>query len=164
MSADDRWGSDGLEARRRRLGAAKPACGIDGCPERDPRSLTGTWPDIVCCEHRAIAQGRWWIEWQHVAGRHNDPTIVPLPANWHALLTYRQQTAWSRDLLRNPDADPLLRVAASLRGSSETIEVILDQALTPLEAELLDLRSFLVEAIGPDWVDAYRAWQGASRG
>jgi hypothetical protein len=148
-----------LEGRRRRHGGHGARCTEPGCHETDSRALTGAGADVLCAEHRAIAAGRSWTELQHVAGRHNDGTVVPLPANWHAALTHEQQTAWPRAMLRNPDADPLLRVGACIRGSRETIGVILDRALGSLDSDVLEFRKFVEDEMGPDWPDRYRAWQ-----
>lgn len=146
-----------LESRRAVLGTRSPQCSVPGCTERDPRSLTGTHPAIVCAEHRAIEAGRSWLEAHHVAGQRNDPTTVELPANWHAAMTHEQQTAWPRDLLRNPESNPLLATQARVRGSRETIGVILERPLAEAEAELDRVRRFLDEH-HPGWVDGYRAW------
>lgn len=147
-----------FEGRRRVLGTAHPRCVVPGCSETDPRALTGASPAIVCAEHAADRDGRSWLEAHHLAGRRNAPVTVWLPANWHARMTHRQQTAWRRELLRNPRADPLLRAEALLRGSRETVAVVLDEGLGPLETELADLRDYLVERIAPDWPVDFVAW------
>lgn len=156
MNPDD---EAALEARRRALGAADPRCSIPGCPERDPRALTGAYPAILCAEHRAEADGRRSIEEHHVAGQHNSPATAWLPANRHAVLTFKQQTAWPTELLRNPDGDPLLRLEAGIRGSRETITEIVDGILAPTEAELRDHRDFLAATFGPDWAATFQRWR-----
>lgn len=150
-----------LEARRRVLGAADPRCAVPGCDETDPRALIGAYPRVLCAEHQADAEGDAWLEGHHVAGRHNDPTEVWLPANWHAIMTSEQQTAWPRELLRNPDGDPLLRTIARVRGSRETIGTILERALAPIEREDADLHDYLDERLGPGWVAGFAAWRVA---
>ncbi|MHB8459731.1 MAG: hypothetical protein ACYDAK_02945 [Candidatus Limnocylindrales bacterium] len=156
MNRDD---EAALEARRRALGAVDPRCSVPGCPESDPRALTGAHPSILCADHRAEIDGRRSIEEHHVAGQHNSPATAWLPANRHAVLTFMQQTAWRTELLRNPDVDPLLCLEAAVRGSRETIGEILDGVLAPIEAELRDQRAFLAATFGPDWCTAYQRWR-----
>ena len=158
------WDDDiALEARRRTLGSAEPRCSVAGCPEDDPRALTGVFPRILCAEHLAARGGRRLLECHHIAGRHNRAATAWLPANCHAVLTFMQQTAWPIELLRNPRADPLLRAAASIRGSHQTMAVVLTKILAPTEDELLDLHSYLSEVLGDDWPAAFAAWRESRR-
>lgn len=148
-----------LEARRRVLGSADPRCSVAGCTEDDPRALTGAEPSVLCAEHAAARDGRSLHEDHHIAGRHNRAATAPIPVNGHAVLTFLQQSAWPTQLLRNPTADPLLRAAASIRGSRETAEIINAKILAPTEAELLQLSEFLCEQLGEDWVARFAAWR-----
>jgi hypothetical protein len=160
--AAGRPGARGLEARLRSLGARDPVCSVPGCGERDPWRLTGVAPDVLCAEHRAAAQGRDTIEDHHVAGRHNHPATVGLPANSHAALTHRQQSEWPRELLRNPDADPLVAMGARLRGSKDVIEEIVSGVL-PTSDELDELGEFLDRRDGTGWRQEYRDYRRARR-
>jgi hypothetical protein len=148
-----------LELRRRALGSADPQCSVVACTETDPRALTGSFPNIICAEHLALEQGRRPQEQHHVAGRRNRSTTVWLLANWHAVLTFMQQTRWDRDLLRNPRTDPLIRAAASIRGAAEVAQVLADGVIRPTEEELLALDRYLVEVLGVDWPAAFEQWQ-----
>ena len=100
------------------------------------------------------------VEEHHVAGRRNSDATVWLPANRHARLTFLQQSGWRSGLLRNPDDDFLLRLEAAVRGSRETIAVVLDGVLAPTEAEIASLHDFLVATLGPDWNEIFRRWAG----
>lgn len=155
MSLDD---EAAREARLRALGSADPRCSVRGCPETNPQALTGAHPHILCAEHRAMLDGRRPVEEHHVAGRHNGPATAWLLGNDHAILTFLQQSGWRTELLRNPDGDPLLRLEAAIRGSRQTLSVVLERALAPTEGEIRDLRDFLIATQGPDWATAFRAW------
>jgi hypothetical protein len=93
-----------------------------------------------------------------VAGRRNRPATIWLPANDHAVLTHLQQTGWDLELLRNRGANPLLRAAASIRGSREVAEVIADRISGPTEADLMVLATYLVDILGPDWPAKFDDW------
>ena len=90
----ERW-----ERRLRALGTRNPRCSVRGCKETDPFALTGVAPNIRCGEHLADARGRDWIEQHHPAGRHNDPSTVPVPANDHGALS-EYQAQWPEETLQ----------------------------------------------------------------
>jgi hypothetical protein len=138
------------ETRLRALGTRSPECSIGACQETDPFALTGVHPDILCSEHDADAQGRSWIEDHHVAGRQNDPTTVPLPANDHSAVTARQ-TLWDRDTLRNQNGSPLLRMAAWIGGWVEVMRVMIDRSIGRIPAALEKLDVLLTDRLGPGW-------------
>ncbi|MBN2113690.1 MAG: hypothetical protein JW785_06135 [Acidimicrobiia bacterium] len=146
---------DGEAARRfeeqaRRLGTRTPRCRKPGCRERNPFALTGAEPDILCYEHRAELAGRSWVEAHHVAGRHNDPTVVMVPANEHRLLNDRQRD-WPQATLRNPGGSPLLRGAATLRGWLDVLWLILTRLVAWIPAALEELDRLLTETVGSRW-------------
>jgi hypothetical protein len=126
---------------------------VTGCEETDPFALTGAAPNLVCREHLADELGRSWTEAHHPAGQHNDPFTVPVPADDHGALSERQ-ALWPRDTLRNPDASPLLRMAAWLRGWLDVLRVIIDRTIARIPAGLERLDQLLTEAIGPEWWNA----------
>jgi hypothetical protein len=141
---------DQLEARLQSLGTRRPQCSIDGCREQDPFALTGAAPNIICQEHRLQARGQMLVEKHHVAGAHNDPTAVPLPANEHAAASAHQQR-WPSETLRNPRESPLLRAAAWIRGWLDLLRVVIDRGIgrIPTALERLDLA--LTEWHGAEW-------------
>jgi hypothetical protein len=116
---------------------------------------------VLCAEHAAARDGRSPNEDHHIAGRRNRGATALITANSHAALTFLQQTAWPIEVLRNPKADPLLRAAASIRGSRETAEVINAKIMAPTETDLLQLSKFLREQLGEDWVARFEAWREA---
>jgi hypothetical protein len=141
------------ETRLRALGTRSPECSIGACRETDPFALTGVHPDILCSEHDADAQGRSWIEDHHIAGRHNDPTKVSLPANEHSAVTARQGL-WDRDTLRNQNGSPLLRMAAWIRGWVEVMRVMIDRSIGRIPAGLEKLDVLLTDRLGSGWWEA----------
>ena len=117
---------DGLRAVRRerhlrRLGTRHPRCA--GCGETAPAALTQHGGEIWCYECIASVAGRPSVEQHHLAGRHNDPTTVPLPGNPHRLLS-DEQRMWPAETLRNPTGSPLRTAAAWVRGWLDLLRVI----------------------------------------
>jgi hypothetical protein len=52
-----------------------------------------------------------------------------------------------------------LRATALVRGSRETIGLLEERALAPIENELTELADFLTERLGPGWVEEFHAWR-----
>lgn len=139
----------GAEQDLERLGTRHPKCAQ--CPEDDPRALTGTFPDILCAEHRAIAQGRAPIEGQHPPGRHNDPdTTVDTYLNDHTIWD-ESKLDWPERTRLNPDGSPLIAAAASVRTVLDWFRQIIQRVLgwVPEFLEALDAR--LTEVFGGPW-------------
>jgi hypothetical protein len=156
MSRSEENHDDALAERReqrlRALGTRSPRCSVAGCDETDPFALTGVDPDILCREHLTDTQGRSWTEEHHPAGQYNDPTTVSAPANDHGALS-EYQALWPRDTLRNPDASPLVRAAAWIRGWLDLVRLMIDRAVGRIPAALEDLDALLTSFIGPGWWD-----------
>lgn len=142
--------ADQLEARLVALGTRSPQCSVSGCKEEDPFALTGTDPDILCCEHRADEQGRTWTEAHHPPGRRNDPATVPLPANDHGAVS-AEQALWPRETLRNPQESPLVRAAAWIRGFLVIAQVLIERYLAKIPPALERLDALLTAKDGPVW-------------
>src|SRR5690348_15527986 len=125
------------EAAYRRLGSRTPKCAQ--CEERDPIALTGSTPDILCYEHRRLAQGRSPDEDNPPAGAANSPLLIRLPGNDHRRLSDLQQD-WPEGTLRNPDGSPLLKIAAMLRAWIDYLHQMLERGLgrIPPALEALD--------------------------
>jgi hypothetical protein len=149
MICDDQHDSY-LENRLVRLGTWEPQCTVEGCGETDPRALTGTDPNIVCYEHRQLADAKAWVEQDHRAGQHNQPATAAIPANDHRILSVMQQS-WPRDTLRNPDGSPLLKAAACVRGWLDLLRLIIERTVgwVPPFLEMLD--RWLRDTIGEMW-------------
>lgn len=144
------------ERRLRQLGTRTPRC--CRCTETDPLALTGVAPDIVCYECRAIEHGRSGVEGHHISGRANDPDAsVDLLGNDHRVAS-ASQADWPTGTLRNPDASPLLKAAAMIRGWLDVLAVVVERAgWVPAFLERLD--GVLREAIGATWwIDL--GWEG----
>jgi hypothetical protein len=135
--------------RCRQLGTDTPAC--SACGETDPFALTGTAPNLRCYECHARAAGRAPVEHHHVGGRHNDPAdVVPVPGNDHRVLS-DAQAQWPVDTLRNPDASPLLKAAAAIRGWTDVLRVILERTVAWVPPFLEALDAHLRETLGEAW-------------
>jgi hypothetical protein len=150
MISGDQQDSDLEDHHLVRLGTRNPRCTIEGCGETDPRALTGTDPNIVCYEHRQLADAKTWVEQDHRPGQHNHPATTAIPANDHRILSAMQKS-WPRDTLRNPDGSPLLKAAACVRGWLDLLRLILERTVgwVPPFLEMLD--AWLRERIGDPW-------------
>jgi hypothetical protein len=142
--------ADRREQRLLALGTRSPRCSVEGCTETEPFALTGVAPNILCREHLADTQGHSWIEEHHPAGRHNDPSTVPVPANEHGVLS-ELQALWPRGTLRNPEASPLVRAAAWLRAWLDILRLIVDRTVDRIPAALENLDALLTDRLGPEW-------------
>jgi hypothetical protein len=136
------------EKQLQRLGNRKPQCKL--CGESDPAALTGTTPNIVCYECQTKKSGKSTIEQHHPAGRNNDSFTVPIPANDHRILSDRQQD-WPEQTLRNPKGDPLLKIAATVRGVMDMFIELIRRTLGWIPEFLEALADFLVEELGNNW-------------
>jgi len=114
------------EKQLRRLGTRKPHCKL--CGESDAAALTGITPNITCYECQAKRAGRSPIEKHHPAGHNNDSFTVPIPANDHRILSDRQHD-WPEQTLRNSKGDPVLRIAATIRGFMDLILELIKRTL-----------------------------------
>ena len=150
--ASDRNRRRRQEHHLRRLGDLTPVCGHPSCTERAPAALTGTAPDaLLCYEHQAAAAGRDWIESHHVLGASNDPdTTARAPGNDHRILSDLQHD-WPEETLRNPEASPLIRAAAAIRGWMDILWLILTRAISWVPAFLESLDAVLTDRHGTGW-------------
>ncbi len=145
------------ERARQQFGTRDPKCAR--CDERDPLALTGTHPDVLCKEHRLLAQGASAVEEHHVAGQRNSPFVVKLPANEHQILSASQRE-WPAATLRNADGSPLLAIAATIRGWLEVLRQIIERAVGWIPEALESLDEILTERFGPKWWDVL-GWEVA---
>ncbi len=138
------------EGRLRALGARQPCCAVKGCRETDPFALIGAYPNIVCYEHQADANCRSVVEDQHTQGKANGPETVPLLGNDHRVAdSYKLD--WPVGTLRNPDASPLLRAAARIRGWVDVMRVVIERTIASIPPYLESLDAALTETHGPRW-------------
>jgi len=132
-------------ARAAKLGqtARCASCGTDDLVILQQATLT------LCPECRLRLQGKSATELHHIAGRHNDPTTVSVPANVHGALTDRQHD-WPPATLRNPEGSPLRYFAAWIRGLLDHLRHALAKA-DLLVAFLERLDDALTNAHGTRW-------------
>lgn len=152
----------GNDAERRReqayerLGTRTPRCW--NCPETDPFALTGTYPNIICYQCRAIRDGKPPTEDHHLGGTRNHPFTVPIPANDHRRLNDMQNDHPDRTR-QNPEGSPLLAIAAVLRGWLDVLHRIIEGLVGGIPAALECLDAGLTASIGPTWWVTI-GWQG----
>lgn len=137
-----------LEARFTLLGSRQPAC--ERCGETNAFTLQCHQSGIVCATCAAVGSGKRPTEAHHVAGRHNSDVTADIPASDHRVLS-RLQDHWPWDTLVNPDSSPLLAAAASLRGWSDVMEVIIHRVLPGIAPALEELDRRLVHEWGEQW-------------
>ncbi|MGH7239427.1 MAG: hypothetical protein ACREHG_05085 [Candidatus Saccharimonadales bacterium] len=160
-SAQSREQRSELAALRRReqrtaLEGARCACG-----ETDRRALMIESEPLTCYQCAAKRDGKSGVERHHVAGRHNSPVTIAIPANDHRILSDLQQD-WSRRTLQNPEGSPLLAMAAMLRGWLDIIALLIERSLGRIPAALETLDASLVQLHGTDWytLPAFAAFRG----
>jgi hypothetical protein len=74
--------------------AATFASVFSSCKQSDPLVLVPDDRCILCAECDAIQRGRSPMEKHHLAGRHNGPWCMYVPANVHRRLTAMQRFRW----------------------------------------------------------------------
>lgn len=130
---------------RRRVGKnAQCACG-----ESRPEALVSGSNPAICAVCDRKQRGKTTLDRHHVAGKSNSPVTIPIPVNDHRARFSVDQHDWPRQTLENPNGSPLLAIAASLRGYSDTTIYLLETLLHPDMLEALD--AFLIEKHGPKW-------------
>ena len=131
----------------RRVGAnAQCACG-----ERRPEALISGSNPITCAECQRKRKGQNVMDNHHVAGRANSPITIRLPVNDHRAELSTAQYEWPAHTVENPDASPLLKGAACIRGGAGLIVHIINELLLWIADMLETLDSFLVRTQGRYW-------------
>jgi hypothetical protein len=138
------------EKQRRRLGARLPRC--HRCSEQEPPALIERKGEVWCYECLAEKVGRSRFEAHHLAGRYNDPFTVAIPGNWHRVVSDDQYN-WDPRTLRNPDGSGLRATAATLRGGTDLVRLVIDRMSVVVPyLELLDV--VLTDRHGERWWEA----------
>lgn len=135
------------ETQRQRLGD-NASCAH--CGEKDPVCLTKKGETIVCYECQKADAGKATVEKHHVAGQHNLPDTVPIPANDHRVLS-DMQYEWPTETLRNPDESPLLRASATIRGWLDVLRLIIERTVGWIPDFLERLDDWLREKLGQSY-------------
>jgi hypothetical protein len=136
------------EQQLRRLNTRNPDC--DVCGESEPAALIKIEGRIICYECKAKALGKSTAEWHHYAGKNNDSFSVPVHGNDHRVLSDYQRD-WPTETLRNPNASPLLKAAASLRGWLDILRLLIERILGWIPPFLESLDGHLSSVIGEQW-------------
>ncbi len=137
------------EGHLRRLGTRHPQCGVCGRSDCHPAAFAGRHPNIICIECLARRDGRSPIESHHASGAGNDPAVLRIPGNGHAMLTDAQRD-WPPETLSNPRQSPLLWAAAWFRGSLDLLAMLiaLARAVPPV---LEEVDEQLAAKLGERW-------------
>lgn len=135
------------QARRQRTLGSDARC--TRCGWTHVTALTKSGDAIVCYECQAAASGKRTSERHHQLGRRTDPATVGIPGNLHRDLSDRQRD-WPDAVLRNPERDPLLWLAAAILGFRDHVAWWIDW-LDRIAAWLCSLASVLRDHHGPRW-------------
>lgn len=132
---------------RRRVGEnAQCACG-----ESRPEALLSGSSPAICAACDRKKRGKSKLDRHHVAGASNSPVTVSVPVNDHLAELSPAQYDWPKKTLENPTRSPLLAMAASIRGYSDT-NIYLIQTLLLTNPEILEaLDAWLTKEHGPKW-------------
>ncbi len=141
---------------RRRLDTASPRC--RECGATEVLALTGVFPDILCYECQAEAQGCSTREKHHLLGRALDANAtVDVPGNDHRVLSTLQD-AWPTATRQARTGSPLRKAAALLRGWLDILRQVLDRVDGVVElVEALD--RWLEYVRGPRWWNEFESWR-----
>lgn len=129
------------QQRKHGVGAKCRDCGTS-----DHRVLVYNSRPKRCEECYRRHTGRSVYDAHHIAGRANSDVTIALPANVHRVLTDAQND-WEDRTMENPDRDPLLIAAGSVRGFRETLQGVCDWVIAMLEA----LSAWLRQTYGDRW-------------
>lgn len=135
------------EAKRtRKLG---PDAKCLNCAWRETQALCRTNDDVRCYECRQASKGKTTIEAHHHFGAAIDPATIAIPGNVHRVLSDRQFD-WPKELRMNPQRDPLLWLAAGMRGLHDHLAWWLEHLLGIAEF-VTACSAALTSKIGTSW-------------
>jgi hypothetical protein len=92
---------------------------------------------VICARCDRKNRGLSVNDKHHPAGAANSAVTIEIPVNDHRAELSAAQYDWPEETLENPDRNPLLLVAASCRGCTDTITYLLNELLLP-RVELLE--------------------------
>jgi hypothetical protein len=104
------------------------------------------------------------MEYHHLAGRANSSLTVTIDANMHRVLNDMQHD-WPENTLRNQDGDPLIALAATLRGCIDMLMYVIHEVLSAIPVLLELLSEHLSKTHGRRWWETpeFAEWPSAVR-
>jgi hypothetical protein len=131
-----------IKAYKRRA-IAERRVGIDArctyCPKARPEALIAGSKPKICAECDRKRRGQRTVDLHHPAGKANSSVTIEIPVNTHRVLSFDQYD-WPQETLKNPNGDPDLAIAGSLRGYIKTSRSLIDEQRSLIEKQhyLLD--------------------------
>jgi hypothetical protein len=119
------------------------------CGENRPPALNAGSHPTKCEECRRRSKGRTIYDYHHIAGSSNHLLVVPIPVNDHRAVLNAAQYEWPKATRENPDASPLLAIAACIRGFIDALKYLMDELLVGNAERLETLDAFFVAHLGP---------------
>jgi hypothetical protein len=109
------------------------------CPEARPEVLIAGSKPKICEKCDRKRRGRATEDLHHPAGKANSSVTIEIPVNMHRVLSF-DQCDWPQETLENPNGDPDLAIAGSLRGFVNTSRALIDEQRSLIEKQhyLLD--------------------------
>jgi hypothetical protein len=132
----------------RRLGEAKSCT---QCGESKAEALVARSRPRLCQECYSARRGVKKTEAHHVAGKANSPVTIEVPANVHRGVLSVSQYEWPPMTLRNPDGNPILRMAGAVRGAKDVITDLVAGFLDACAHGLELLADVIREKLGDAW-------------
>lgn len=136
---------------KRRLGQAKTCT---RCGESRPAALISRSNPRICAHCKRLEDGHRTTDDHHVAGQNNSPHTTQIPVNDHRAELSEAQMDWSRRVRENPDRDPIVAAAGSLRGFADTIAYLVKQFILTVADMLECLAEYMRQQRGSHW------WRG----
>ncbi len=124
------------------------------CGESRPEALVAGSNPMTCAECQRNNNRQSPVEKHHVAGENNSPITAEIMANDHRAVLSVAQYKWPSTTLHNPKGDPIIAIAAWLRGTADTI-IYLVQKFVIAAAECLEkVANYLTTTMGEQyWLD-----------
>ena len=121
------------------------------CGENRPEALIPNSKPSICAECQRRNAKRSLMDNHHVAAKANSTVTIPIPVNEHRAVLSTAQYDWPKDTLENPDGSPLLKGAACIRGTADTVIFLITFLLAWIPSMLEALDSQLIEERGPEY-------------
>jgi hypothetical protein len=132
--------TDPIQIFQRKATAARRV-GVDAkcatCGESRPQALITASMPTICAKCQREQKGHSIMDNHHPAGKTNSPVTIPVPVNDHRAILSVAQFDWPQDTLENPNSNPYLQMAASIRGFIDMLRYLIDKLLWPI-AEALE--------------------------